>query len=92
MKPVCLWPDHLQFALNSTRAPPPSMQLCLASFMEVSVLCLLFTFVSLGEGGQNVNKIGDVTSEGQLVELLLSDYEKSSRPVLDVSGGNYDTS
>merc|ERR1712037_991691 len=58
---------------------------CLASFMEVSVVCLLFTFVSLGEGGQNVNKIGDVTSEGQLVELLLSDYEKSSRPVLDVS-------
>ena len=65
------------------------MQLCLASFMEVSVLCLLFTFVSLGEG---VNKIGDVTSEGQLVELLLSNYEKSSRPVLDVSGRNYDTS
>ena len=60
--------------------------------MEVSILCLLSTFANLGEGGRNVNIIGDVTSEGQLVELLLSDYEKSSRPVLDVSGSNYDTS
>ena len=54
--------------------------------MEVSILCLLFTLVNLGHAGPNVNKIEDVTSEGQLVELLLSDYEKSSRPVLDVSG------
>ena len=58
--------------------------------MEVSILCLLSTFVNLGEGGQNVNRIGDVNSEGELVELLLSHYEKSSRPVLDVSGNQYD--
>ena len=65
------------------------MQLCLASLMEVSIISLLFTFVNLAEC--DVNKIGDVTSEGQLVELLLSDYEKSSRPVLDVSDRNNDT-
>ena len=61
--------------------------------MEVSILCLLFTLLKVfGEAGPNVNKIEDVTSEGQLVDLLLSHYEKSSRPVLDVSGNHYDTS
>ena len=59
--------------------------------MEVSIFCLLFTFANLAEGGQNVNDIGEVGSEGQLVQLLLSNYERSSRPVFDVSGRNYDT-
>ena len=40
----------------------------------------------LEEGGETKNDIGDVPSgEGQLVELLLSNYEKRSRPVFDVS-------
>ena len=40
----------------------------------------------LEEGGEVKNDIGDVPGgEGQLVELLLSNYEKSSRPVFDVS-------
>ena len=59
--------------------------------MEVFILCLLFTFAKLVEAGQNVKDIGHVTSEGQLVELLLSDYDKGGRPVLDVSGRIYDT-
>ena len=58
--------------------------------MEVSILCLIFTFAKLAEGGQNLRDIGHVTSEGQLVELLLSDYDKGGRPVLDVSGRIYD--
>jgi len=60
--------------------------------MEVFIFCLLFTFASLAEGSQNwENKIGDVSSEtnmsseGELVELLLTNYQKSGRPVLDVS-------
>ena len=40
----------------------------------------------LEEGGEVKNDIGDVPGgEGQLVELLLSNYERSSRPVFDVS-------
>ena len=59
--------------------------------MEVSIFCFILTFANLVEGDQNVKDIGHVTSEGQLVELLLSDYEKGGRPVLDVSGRIYDT-
>ena len=40
----------------------------------------------LEEGGEVKNDTGDVPSgEGQLVELLLSSYEKSRRPVFGVS-------
>ena len=58
--------------------------------MEVSIFCFILTFANLVEGDQNVKDIGHVTSEGELVELVLSNYEKGGRPVLNVSGTSYD--
>ena len=54
--------------------------------MEVFKFCNIVVFFQLS-GGLNPSKGEEegVTSEGELVEKLLSKYHKHGRPVLDVS-------
>ena len=52
--------------------------------MEVFKFCNLIVFLSGGVIWANGEGL-DVSSEGELVEKLLSSYHKHGRPVLDVS-------
>ena len=85
-QPVCMYAHHIQFTAGQSLLPSSVSLWSRSGFMELFKFCSLIVFLQLSGGFDSANgEELDVSSEGELVEKLLSNYHKHGRPVINVS-------